>query len=287
MPQLSLQEEEAALGQREYRERELALLQREEDLKARELELRRARLANMREGDERNSANSGTAGPLIPQSQPHLRPREKKTSFRTQQPPSPLHTQSPSPIPNNTPRQPYSQHSYSTSHLVPPSPSATSAHMSHSQDGRSSFDGYHSNSRQSSQQSLQSRHPPYCTCPNCSAGKLSSSPMSSRPLDIRPVTKLIELRPDPPGKPKSSWMKRLSMPVGNAFNLDSKKGISHIPGVGMMGGPGKNGLFLLDGRKNISNTALHNRALEDERRSYEPGRIGNRNITNLDPGRRE
>ena len=55
---------------------------------------------------------------------------------------------------------------------------------------------------------------------------------SAAPLHVRPVQQPAQLRTE---KPKG-WIRRLSMPVmGNAFSLDSKKGISS---AGIAGGPG-------------------------------------------------
>jgi len=85
----------------------------------------------------------------------------------------------------------------------------------------------------------------------------------------------------PVEKSKPGWIRRLSMDVGNAFNLDSKKGIGNIP-IGS--NQGRSGMFSMDGKKNVSNTAL--RVQEDGRRSYEASGISNRSMTNLGIGRR-
>lgn len=61
-------------------------------------------------------------------------------------------------------------------------------------------------------------------------------------------------------------MKRFSMPVGNAFGLDSKKGIGNTPaGTSIAGGQNKGGTLGLDGNKFSSNMALRSRAIEEGR----------------------
>lgn len=89
------------------------------------------------------------------------------------------------------------------------------------------------------------------------------------------------------------------MPVGNAFNLDSKKhqnnnSISNYTlGSGLAGGPSASrsgGIFSLDSKRNVSTTALGVRedgeliksgAAAHGRRSHEASRVGNRSMTNL------
>ena len=97
----------------------------------------------------------------------------------------------------------YAQHAYSSAALDPPRPLRPS----------------------SSQASSQPASPVY--------GSATDNPSySAAPLHARPVPQPAQMRPE---KPKG-WIRRLSMPVmGNAFSLDSKKGISS---AGIAGGPG-------------------------------------------------
>jgi hypothetical protein len=66
--------------------------------------------------------------------------------------------------------------------------------------------------------SLTADHAEFCGCDTCSASKYRIRNPPS-PHDMRPPEPPITLRPE---KPKG-WIRRLSMPVGNAFSLDSKK----------------------------------------------------------------
>lgn len=274
------------LAELELKEKELELRERERDIemRTRELERERARLTGVREGEEYENPGDSSRGPINSPPQLQMRPRERKTSFRQQRPQSQLEppTTSP-PMSNNAPR-PQSQYSYSTNHLVPPSPN--SIHPSHSHDGQSPRQSQYSQSPTSSRQSTQYQdnqpHAPYCGCETCSIAKYKSSQASSQPQDLRPPAQPITLRPAEKSKP--GWIRRLSMPVGNAFNLDSSKhskGIGNIPNTS-----GKSGIFSLDGRKNISTTTLRTGIQEDGRRSYDAAAISNRSMTNLAGGRR-
>ncbi|KAG5637141.1 hypothetical protein H0H81_005625 [Sphagnurus paluster] len=267
------------LAQLELKERELQLLEREREIekRSRELERDRSRMNDVREDGYENVGTSSRS-PVVPQLHTQLKPRERKPSFRNQRPQSQL---DPGHSPTATSSQgqnftrPYSQYSYSTSHLAPPSPSSNSIQPSHSQDGQQSQSSSHysrySHSPTPSQQqppSPLSAHAPYCGCERCSAAKYRTHATPS-PVDLRPPATPIQLRPTEKSKP--GWMRRLSMPVGGAFGLDSKKGIGNQPGVG--GGQGKGRIFSMDGRKNLSSTAL--RAQEDGRRSFDADGLGN------------
>lgn len=130
---MSPREEEAArrrqqrindLAQLEIKEKELELRERERDIESRTRELQRdrARLTDVREGDEDTYPNTNPAsrGPITPQAQPQLRPRERKTSFRTQRPSSQLDVAPASPPASaNHLARPQSQYSYSTSLNAP------------------------------------------------------------------------------------------------------------------------------------------------------------------------
>ncbi|KAJ7274345.1 hypothetical protein B0H12DRAFT_1088260 [Mycena haematopus] len=233
----------------ELLEKEKALQEREREIgmRAKELEIERANLRNIRaDGGQRDAWENGATSP-----KPQLRPRERKTSFRNsalQRPQSQLETRVPSGnignIGNNH------AHSYSTTHLVPPSASSSTSDDSRSQ------------------------HAPYCGCETCSVAQYkSSSNRSPSPHDLRPPEKPIALRPAE--KPKG-WIRRLSMPaVGNAFSLDKK---SSAPKM-----------YSLDANKrnvNGSSTTLRTvdedgRMLAAQRRSYDASGISNRSMTNL------
>ncbi|KAJ7066997.1 hypothetical protein C8F01DRAFT_1018571 [Mycena amicta] len=244
----------------EFLEKERVLEEREREisLRAKELELERANMRNLR-GDtgQRESLDGGSMSP-----KPQLRPRERKTSFRTSpipRPQSQLETRSPQPpYVGNT-----HAHSYSTTHLVPP-PASQSQHSSSSpRSSTSSADG-------------TGAHAISCGCESCSVQHYTSpSNRAPSPHDLRPPEKPFALRTE---KPKG-WIRRLSMPVavGNAFSLDKKNTSSPK-------------MYSLDGGKrgaNGSATALRNVDEEGRmagRRSYD----ANRSTTSLlsAPGRR-
>jgi hypothetical protein len=149
---------------------------------------------------------------------------------------------------------------------VPPSPSRSSPQPSTPPNSRPTFAHSNSSSRQSSQQREDKPpHAPSCGCENCSIAKYRSPP-PVQPLDLRPPTKPLTLRPVEKSKP--GWIRRLSVPVGNAFSLDSKKGFGSIGGLGS----GKNG----------STTSLGPAIHQDGRRSYDAGAMStNWSMTNL------
>lgn len=138
------------------------------------------------------------------------------------------------------------RHSYSTTHLVPPS-SSSSTHLPYSRPQTQPP------SSAEPRRPSTSDHAEFCGCATCSVSKYRMRSTPS-PHDLRPPEPPITLRPE---KPKG-WIRRLSMPVGNAFSLDSKK----------------------------SNSSLRTPAGEDGRmrRSFEQGGISNRSMTNI--GRR-
>jgi len=298
-------------------------------MRSQELERDRLWLSNMRENDGRD--------------QSMLRPRERRLSLRHQlerrlsqmdldnlpetAPPGSSLSTAASPQPN-----PRSQHSFNTTHLIPPSspginaPSAT-IHSPHSPR-------YGQNSQPSSplqktrletqyeqhearrflgnnsgldRDITTSTHAAYCGCESCSVNK--HKPSSGPSLDHRQPT---PLKPQDKVKSGASWIRRFSMPVGNAFNLDSKRHQSNSSGSsttsnygvgsGISSGPvqssfGNRGLFSMDARKNVSTTALRipgeggdrvqedgrlgSRAIEAGKRSYEAAGLKNRSMTNL------
>ena len=275
------------------KERELREREREIEMRARELERERAQLMDAR-GDEYPSDTSrGYTSP-----QPQLRPRERQTSFKLQQRPRSqldLPSNSRSSPPADT--RPQSRYSHSTTHLAPPpsssqSPSQPSSSHSHSNYSKPRPPSpLHAHSQQ--QHEGASEHAPFCGCDTCSVAKYKERKAAPSPHDLRPPAKPIALRPE---KPKG-WMRRLSMPVGNAFSLDSKKNTTGL-GSTMSG---KGGMYSLDGKKNLSSTMLSARGggvQEDGRlggggaegrggrRSYEASGISNRSATNLGMGGR-
>ncbi|KAF7312366.1 hypothetical protein MIND_00249900 [Mycena indigotica] len=220
----------------EFLEKEKMLQEREREisLRAQELEAERANLRNLRGED----------------SKPQLRPRERKTSFRTSPLPRPqsqleTRSQQPSYVGNTH------SHSYSTTHLVPPQAQPTPS----SRSSNSSVDG--------------TPHAISCGCEACSVQHYKSpSNRAPSPHDLRPPEKPFTLRTE---KPKG-WIRRLSMPaVSNAFSLDKKSPKMYSLDAGRRG-------------VNGSATALH--IVDEEgrmggRRSYDAGAVGNRSVTSL------
>ena len=164
-------------------------------------------------------------------------------------------SQRPSNLPQEPPRR-YSQFDsptpaisraryHSTTHLVPPPSSSSSTYLpsgSQSQPPSPADRG----------QSSSLGHADFCGCATCSASKYKTQNTPS-PHDLRPPEPPINLRPE---KPKG-WIRRLSMPVGNAFSLDSKRSNSSLKNLPPAGE---------DGRM---------------RRSFEKGGISNKSVTNL------
>ncbi|KAJ7756485.1 hypothetical protein DFH07DRAFT_820739 [Mycena maculata] len=237
----------------DFLEKEKALREKEREIgmRAKELELERANLRNAQ--TQRDAWDSGAGSP-----KPQLRPRERKTSFRNPsplpRPQSQLETRaSPGNIGNNR------AHSYSTTHLVPPS--APSQQSSSPRSSTPSADGSRNN-----------EHAPYCGCESCSITHYKSpSNRSPSPNDLRPPEKPFSLRPE---KPKG-WIRRLSMPVavGNAFSLDKKNTAK---------------MYSLDASKrNPNGSATTLRNVEEDgrmgpgRRSYDASGVSNRSMTSL------
>ncbi|KAG6909058.1 hypothetical protein DXG01_002211 [Tephrocybe rancida] len=280
------------LAQLELKEKELALRERERDLqqKSRELDRERARLNSTRESDEYGTVNDLPRGAASPQTYTQIKPRERKISSRKRRPQSQLDAGvTPIPGPSQNTARPHSQYSYSTTNLIPPSPSSNSVQHSYSHDGQSqSPSSYtsHSHSPTPSNQFSQSpstpAHAPYCGCESCSAAKYRAPRSPPDSGSLRPPTEPITLRP---AEKKGGWMRRLSMPMGNALGLDSKKSITqNFAGVGS-GLGSRGGVFSLDGKRNASSTQLNVR--EDGRRSYDASGISNRSMSNLlEAGRR-
>ena len=127
------------------------------------------------------------------------------------------------------PARPHSQYSYSTTNLPNPrTPTATEAPSRPvSQYGELAPPMQPQASASSSSVSIPrppQDHAPYCGCYACSAAQYSAAPRAQP----QPTT---DAKPE---KPKG-WIRRLSMPVGNAFTSDPKsnKGISN-KGIGLL-----------------------------------------------------
>ena len=217
LAELELKQKQAELWERE----------REIEMRARDLERDRLRLMDAREQDGLANTNMNEGSRRSPE--PQLRP------LRPLRPRSQLDLGHAAANASNllaplSPLRP--RFSHSSSHLIPPSPSRNS---SNSPDSRSVYLHSNSSSRQSSQQHEDKPpHAPSCGCETCSVAKYRT-PSPTQPLDLRPPIKPLSIRPVEKSRP--GWIRRLSVPVGNAFNLDSKKSVGNLRGFGS----GKNG----------------------------------------------
>jgi hypothetical protein len=240
----------------ELRERE-----QEVETRVRELERDHIRLMNARE-EEGLADISGSRRNPESQLQP-LRPRQQRSPMDSGQ--ATVHTGASNNIPPLSPLRP--RYSNNTTYLTPPS--TNSPQPSTPPNSRPTFAHSSSSSRQSSRQREEKPlHAPSCGCENCSIAKYRSPP-PVQPLDLRPPTKPLTLRPVEKSKP--GWIRRLSVPVGNAFSLESKKGIGGL-------GSGNNG----------STTSLGPAIRQDGRRSYDASAMStNRSMMNLGVGARQ
>ncbi|KAG6862570.1 hypothetical protein C0995_000118 [Termitomyces sp. Mi166 len=266
------------LAQLERQEKELALRERELEWqqKTRELERERARLNNVREVEENGPAHDATRTPITSSAYSSLRPRERKPSPRTQRPQSQLD-------PGNSGSSQNLARPQSQYNLGPPSPSSNSVQHSHEGQSRtqSPYTSQYSHSPSSTKfPSSPADHAPCCGCESCSVAKYRAPQSPPDPASLGSPAGPIILRP--PEK-KSNWMRRLSMPVGNAFNFDSKKNASNQNLANVNSGQGRSRIFSLDGKKNMSSTQLNIR--EDGRRNYDASGISSRSMTNLGTGR--
>jgi hypothetical protein len=247
----------------ELKEKQVELRERELDIEARMRQLERDRLRLMSAQEEAGPSNSSwnDGSRRIPdfQVQPlrPLRPRSQLDSGQV----------SANASNNLAPLSPVrSRLSHSTTHLVLPSPSANSPQAS--SDPRSGVYQFNSSSRHSPKHHEDnSPHASSCGCETCSVVKYRT-PSPAQPLDLRLPTKPLTLRPVEKSKP--GWIRRLSVPVGNAFSMDSKKSLNNLRGLGS----GKNG----------STSSFGSTSHQDGRRSYDASI--NRSITNLGIGGR-
>lgn len=274
------------LASLELAEKERELRQREYDIemRSRELERDRARLLSIREGGDDGERTSQSAHNSA------LRPRERRTSLR-QQLQRPLSQMELEAV--NEPVQPLRPRSQLSPNRVHAAPSLSSSNGQNSPqatqeqryDQRSSTSTMDSNTTAST-----SQHAPYCGCSTCSIAKYKTSTTpTTNASKLNEKSSNNSLKP-PSEKPKSSWMRRLSMPVsvGNAFNLDSKRNIGGGnyglgSGVSNTIDGGGRGLF---SQKNTSATALGSPLDGGLDRVEEDGRLGRGNAGALGGGRR-
>lgn len=309
---------------RRAKEQSLRERERELELRAREIERERARLHTLIEDDggkynEVSPAQSQT-------SQFGLRPRERRTSLRHQlqrplsqmeldDPNEPARKVNPSTAVSNHNSRLQPRPSNDATHVLPlntgkDTPSIPITQPLYSPKIGRSRDLYPDKRNGSSTNvstSATSEHAPYCGCESCSISKYKHSGTSSVQQPPDPRSQQGQ-RTDKPSKPGGSWIRRLSMPVGNAFNLDSKRAQNNSNsssiyslGNGIGNTPANHSrtrLFSMDGKKNASTTALlassmttpgsqglavrEDGRLRHERRSLETNRTSNnRSVTNL------
>lgn len=282
-------------------------------MRTQELERDRLWLVNMRENDKSDVHDQSI-----------LRPRERRTSLRHQLERR-LSQMDLDNLPETAPlgsssseaaaaSQPNPRSQYSTTHLIPPSspvlntPPATIHHSS----SPLSPVRYGQNSQQATsplqKSTLETQHETRGFSRDTSDG-LNKDTKTSTPAPLKSQDKA--------SKSSASWIRRFSMPVGNAFNLDSKRhqsnnssvssstsnygvgsGVSSSDPVQSGGGGGGRGIFSMDARKNVSTTALRSpgeggdcvqedgrlksgAAIGIGRRSYEAVGPRNRSLTNL------
>lgn len=291
----------------ELKERELELERR-----ALELEKEKARLQTLREEDrgiereqnvyrESNNAHSQA-------NQFGLRPRERRTSLRhqLQRPLSqmdldddnrniPSGSSSANPKRLSQGQYPNSNNGYlnqtSTTQPLYNQRQPQTPDAQHETQGYPNDSGSGSNLNTNS--SSNSSHAPYCGCESCSVSKYREAGKVSNKAS---QAKQSDQRSDKVGKPSGSWIRRLSMPVGNAFSSnDSKRhqsnnsvggnavqyslgsGVGNIPSS-----PGR-GLFSMDYKRNASTTALLSSSTGSGERTLhaqEDGRLRNNGVSN-------
>lgn len=287
--------------ERRTKEHELQAREQDLEMRTRELERERARLQSMRDVN---------VDPFAA-----VRPRERRTSLRHQLQ-RPLSQMELSDGPAGAQSDPNArQKAYGAgagTQLAPPPPlspvkplAASPKRVQHSPLPSPRL--AHSPAPLSA---ASTGHASNCGCETCSVSKYAGVGVQQQQTQHQRV----DSKPDKP----RSWMRRLSMPVGTAFGLDSAKRNSNqnqasnggLPGGGTtnfslgagvgntsMGG---RGLFSLDGKKNASTTALSSRTgdvsdgragpgggharaggLLPGKKSHDTGGVSNRSMTNL------
>ncbi|KAF9532511.1 hypothetical protein CPB83DRAFT_625353 [Crepidotus variabilis] len=250
-----------------------------------------------------NQMHRFPSSPQQPQMQSRPRPQSHDYSYGAQQ--QQQHLISP-PSQTNLHTPPATLYSPKPSH--PPSPLLQSEELQYDPTSSNRYRA-DSNANSSSHHGPSNDHAPSCGCETCSVSKYRSSgsgPSDQRTPRQQPSLTSIESKGQRSEKSKlgTGWIRRLSMPVGNAFSSDSKKhqsnnsvGSAYALGSGISGGPpSRSGLFSLDSKRNLSTTALGG-AQEDGklarpgggagmpaaqgRRSYDVSGASNRSMTNL------
>ncbi|KAJ3514069.1 hypothetical protein NLJ89_g2587 [Agrocybe chaxingu] len=321
--------------QRREREQELKERELELEMRAHELEKQRQQLQTLRDSAPENGRQVSGRGDDSNQSgQFGLRPRERRISLRyqLQRPLSqmelddvddPQHT----PRPSDSNVRAKTQYSHSATNLVSsglqtpppmtqplhsPKPSRPMPQPRDLENGSRASERYQDSTSHSNASTSTSNHAAYCGCESCSVSKYKSVERPSvdqrQPLSGRsPQAAEEKAQMHRAEKPKG-WIRRLSMPVGNAFSLDSKKHQSnnsvgsitgnYALGSGVSNSPvtEKRSIFSMDGKKNISQTALRTPepSIQEDgrlgvrpgggaagRRSFEASGISNRSMTNL------
>ena len=288
--------EDIAVLERKVKEQELHVREQELEARSRELDRERARLQSLREDE---------AAPALV-----MRPRERRTSLRHQLQ-RPLSQMELGDALDGRQKAYTSAQQQLAPPLSPIKPLASPKRNAQAplpsprvreRDRRPESPG--TGTGTSTGSSAGAGHAANCGCETCSVSKYSAPPQG--------VHQRVDSKPDKP----RSWMRRLSMPVGNALGLDSSK--RSQAGAGLPGGGGATnfslgsgvgntpaggrGLFSMDGKKNASTTALSSRSPDNglgvredgkaigqarggglipNRKSYEMGGISNRSMTNL------
>lgn len=289
--------EDVAVLERKAKEQELHAREQELEARSRELDRERARLQSLREDD--------APGPLV------MRPRERRTSLRHQLQRPLSQMELGDALDGAIARQ--KAYTSAQQQLAPPPPlSPVKPLASPTRGAHSPLPSPRARERRpaspgtSTSSGAGAGHAANCGCEMCSVSKYSAPPQG--------VHQRVDSKPDKP----RSWMRRLSMPVGNALGLDSAKRSQAGAGAGLPGGGGTTnfslgsgvgntpaggrGLFSMDGKKNASTTALSSRSPDNGlgvredgkavsytrggglipgRKSYEMGGISNRSMTNL------
>ncbi|KAF8656276.1 hypothetical protein AX16_002712 [Volvariella volvacea WC 439] len=259
----------------EWKERDRELKTREEEItrQAKELERERAKLNSTREQQQhaeptQNRTHGERRLPQMPQDSGHsvspvsIRPsHHSQYSYGSNANP---HLVPPSPSSSGPPQFSQPQRSPTTSqhrtpHQRPPSP-----YRSNSPRPFPGLSHAHSNSSlsQSHAQGQQPHHAS-CACEACSLARYRASISSPGPstsptsYNFNGMDKpMVTLRPEKPSK--GGWMRRLSMPVvGFSGSLTSGSGDKKDKGISNVGISSKV-LFAMDGKKNVSLTALKN-----------------------------
>jgi len=231
------------LAELELKQKQTELWEQERVIEMRARELERDRLHSMNAREEDGLANTNTNEGSRRNPEPHfqpLRPLRPRSQMDLAQ-------ASANASYNLTPLSPLRpRFSQSSSYLIPPSPSRNSPQPFNSPDSGSAYLHSDSSSRQSSQhREDKPPHAPSCGCETCSVAKYRTPSPAAPPLD-RPPTKPLSIRPVE--KPRPGWIRRLSVPVGNAFNLDSKKSIGNLGGLGSVKNRSTSSFGLQDGR---------------------------------------